>query len=116
MKIADILTQDDFIFALCSFIDEFKNSNKKYEMIYDEPKNDGNKLNRCILAAVAHKLSNDYNLDIPEWVNNSNYIMPSPVFSFNTNNKEFQQFLIQSTPIEFAGKNIYYGANAIERV
>jgi len=117
MKIADVLQYDDFIFALCSFLDSFKLSDDKYEMICDEPEAyETDRASLCILAAVAHKLSNDYSLDMPEWIDKELYIMPYPIYSFDTKNREYQQYLIETSPDEFACRNIYFGANAIERV
>ena len=112
-----VITHDNFTFALCNFLDEFKRNNKKIEMIENPPKSDGaNRKNLCILAAVAHKLANDYKLNVPEWVHLPLYRMPYPVFSYDTTNEEFRKFLIDVSPPEFAEKNIYYGPNAIDRV
>ena len=117
MTVSDVFEQSDFTFALCAFADEFAISDNKYEMIKDEPnKSKADKLSLCVLAAVVHKLSKDHDTETPEWINNDCYKMPYPVYSFNTNNKEFQEFLINSTPVEFASKNVFYGENAIARV
>jgi len=112
-----VITQKDFTFALCEFVDEFKRSNNKYEMIkYPPTAKSETKENICILAAVVHKLANDYNLSVPEWVNAPLYKMPYPIFAHNTINIEYQEFLIKDSPAEFADKNIFYGSRAIERV
>jgi len=108
---------EDFLFALCSFLDEFRRSDNKHEMIEKPPfSNNANKANLCILAATAHKLANDYQIPVPEWVHEPLYKMPHPTFAFNTTNKEYQDFLIEDTPYEFASKNIFHGSNAIKRV
>lgn len=117
MKITDTLYEKDFIFSLCAFLDDFKRSHNKIEMIWDEPpleKFDKEKVS--VLAAVAHKLANDYKLSPPQWVNKDIYCLPYPIFSFNTTNKEYQEYLRNNTPFEFASRNIFYGNNAIERV
>lgn len=116
MKIANVLQYDDFIFTLCAFLDEFKRSDNKYNLLCDEPDTKGDRINLCVLAAVAHKLANDNHLETPEWVNKDFYIMPYPVFSYNTSNEGYRRFLLETTPEEFACRNIYYGENAIERV
>ena len=117
MKIADVLQYDDFVFALCSFLDEFKRSSDKYGMICDEPSaEDSDRVNVCILAAVAHKLANEHTLKPPEWTKKEIYVMPYPVYSFDTKCKEYQKFLLETSPNEFARRNIYFGENAIERV
>jgi len=115
--LTNILQHDDFIFALCSFVDAFKISNNKTALIAVPPVAYTHaKENACILAASVHKLANDYGVDVPKWVNDPAYKMPHPVFAFNTTNEEYQRFLLEDTPFEFASKNIFHGANAIERV
>lgn len=117
MKITDILYEKDFTFSLGTFLDDFKRSDNKMEMIWDEPLSEKfDKEKVSILAAVAHKLANDYKLNPPQWVNKDSYYLPYPIFSFNTSNKEYQEYLRDNTPFEFASRNIFYGNNAIERV
>jgi len=116
MKLEEIIYQDDFVFAVCKFLDEFKRSENKYEMISSEPKGDIDNTNRCVLAAISHKLANDFMIDIPAWVNKAEYFLSVPVYSFNTKNKDYQEFLKNNTPYEFASRNIFYGSNVIERV
>lgn len=117
LSLTNVAQYNDFIFALCSFLDEFKRSDNKYEMIEHPPLEDGaDRVNLCILAATAHKLANDHQIPVPKWVYGAQYRMPHPIFAFNTTNREYQEFLIEDTPYEFASKNIYHGANAIERV
>ena len=117
ITLADVVQHDDFIFALCSFVDEFKRTADKYEMIAFPPPAAGVELeNLCMLAGTAHKLANDFGIPTPEWVSDPKYIMPHPVFAFGTQNEEYQQFLLGDTPYEFSSKNMYVGSNAIERV
>lgn len=117
MDFSNILNHKDFTFAVCIFLDEFKQSDDKFNMIKNAPLHDGKQqANLCLLAAIAHRLANEYRLPVPAWVNDEIYIMPSPVFAFDTENPEYQEHLIDTTPIEFSSRNIYYGANAIERV
>jgi len=112
-----ILSHKDFTLALCSFLDEFKRATNKYAMIESPPPSDGiNRENLSLLAAVAHKLANDFDVDVPNWVHDPFYIMPYPVFAFNTQNKEYQEFLREDAPPEFASKNIFHSSSAIERV
>jgi len=111
-----ISTHNDFTLALCSFLDEFRRAVDKYKMIEVPPPIEGlGKEQRCLLAAVSHKLANDNAIDVPAWVHEPDYRMPYPVFAFNTKNKEYQDILLRNTPFEFASKNIYHGANAIDR-
>ena len=116
----DVLTHSDFTFALCSFIDEFKRSKNRFEIIKEEPLkellDDSIKKEACVLAATVHKLATEWGLEVPEWVHDSFYKMPYPVFAHDTTNKEYQEFLIKDAPIEFASRNIFYSSRAIERV
>jgi len=112
-----ILSHKDFTLALCSFLDEFRRTANKYAMIESPPPSDGaSRESLSLLAAVAHKLANDFDVDVPGWVHDPLYIMPYPVFAFNTQNKEYQEFLRKDAPPEFASKNIFHSSGAIERV
>ncbi|MCL2545772.1 MAG: hypothetical protein FWE06_01070 [Oscillospiraceae bacterium] len=116
MNLTDVIEHKDFNFALGSFLDEFKRSDEQCAMLEARPQSsNAGQVNLCILAAVAHHLAIVNNLSVPKWVDDPQYKMPHPVFAFDTKNKEFQEFLIQDTPITFASKNIFHGANAIER-
>lgn len=122
MKISDIpnvSAEYDFIFALCTFLDEFytSNANEKLDLIMDEPISDLlDEYQICSLAATAHKLASDNGISIPEWALSEKYIMPYPVFAFNTDDKEYQEILKTNTPYEFKVKNLYLGANVLKRV
>jgi|GEM_PF-1256566 len=112
-----VANHSDFTFGLCEFLDEFKRSDNKGGMIENSPQPGiASRESLCILAAVAHKLANDYSLDIPKWVFHPMYKMPHPIFAHNTTNEEYQRFLIGDSPREFADKNVFYGSRAIERV
>ena len=117
INLTDVIKHDNFIFALCTFIDEFKRSPYKHEMIkYPPQKENADMTNLCMLAGTAHKLANDNEIAVPDWVYDPVFKMPYPVFAFNTKNKEYQDFLLKDTPYEFASKNLFVGSNAIERV
>ena len=117
ITLTDVIEHDDFIFALCTFIDEFRRASAKQEMIASPPLSiDTRQENLCMLAGAVHKLSNDYGIPMPDWVNDPKYIMPYPVFAFNTKSAEYQQYLVEDTPYEFSSKNMYVGSNAIDRV
>ena len=117
INLNDVIQHDDFTFALCTFLDEFKRSTNKYEMIESPPHTKGADMkNLCMLAGTAHKLANDYGISIPDWVHDSTFKMPYPIYAFDTKDKEYQDFLLADTPHEFASKNMYVGSNAIDRV
>ena len=116
MKISDILSEDDFIFSLCTFIDEFKLDDDKQTLVAEEPMDDLLHTSRCILAGAAEKLSNDYGITPPAWVKKEIYYLKHPIYAFDTQNLEFREHLRKNTPIEFASRNIFYGENVLSRV
>ena len=116
MEIKDVLNHNDFILALCMFLDNFKQSNIKESLIENEPTAKASKEHKCILAAVAHKLSNENNLNVPAWTMKKKYIMEYPIYSHNTTNIEYQNYLKTVSPYEFSIRNIYIGEDAIKRV
>ena len=120
MTLTNVINHDDFIFALCTFLDSFKFSDDKEKMIKSPPEIDNTKQikeeNICLLAAAVHKLALEHDIEVPDWVHDSKYTMPSPYFAYDTQNKEYQEFLIKDTPYVFASRNLYVGSNALERV
>ena len=122
MKISEIpyvSEKFDYIFAVCTFLDEFYETedNKKNMLLIDEPI--GGILDQkkyCNLAAAAHKLANDYKLKIPAWTMQKKYTMPFPVYAFNADDKNDQDFLKITTPDEYKIRNLYLGANVLKRV
>jgi hypothetical protein len=110
---------NDFIFAFCTFLDEFyaADGKEKALSLSDEPKK--SKLNQkqyCTLAAAAHKLANDYGLTVPAWVMQDKFKMPRPVYAFNTSKPEHQEFLRTVTPEEYKMRNLFSGDNVLKRV
>ena len=69
----------------------------------------------CLLAAAAHKLAKDYELFVPPWVMDKKFVMPYPVYGFDTKNKEFQDALRATTPAEFSAKNLFFGSKILSR-
>ena len=117
MKLTDVVNHHDFMFAVSTFLDDFKKCDDKHSLIKDEPVSKRtDQASLCFLAAIVHKLSNDHGLTVPSWANDPMYIMPHPVYAHGTINKDYQRYLMETTPNEFALRNIFYGANVIERV
>ena len=117
INLNDVIQHEDITFALCTFLDEFKRSTNKHEMIASPPQAEGADMkNLCMLAGTAHKLANDHGISIPDWVHDLSSKMPYPIYVFDTKNKEYQEFLLTDTPHEFSSKNMYVGSNAIDRV
>jgi len=110
---------NDFIFAFCTFLDEFYHSGgeEKKLLLADEPeKGVLDQRQYCTLAAAAHKLANDYGLTVPAWSMQDKYIMPYPVYAFNTSKPEHQEFLRAITPDEYKIRNLFSGGNVLKRV
>ena len=117
MNLADVIKFDDTIFAFCAFLDDFRRADDKQSLLVDAPKKNATiRRELSILAATAHKLANDNGLEVPSWVYDSFYIMPHPVYAFDTENQEYQKHLRETAPPEFAGRNVFYGDNVLERV
>ena len=111
--------ENDFIFAVCTFLDEFyhADNDEKEMLLADEPEKDLLKQRQyCTLAATAHKLANDYGLDVPEWVMQDKYIMPYPIYAFDTSDFSDQEFLREVTPNEYKIRNLFSGSNVLKRV
>lgn len=68
-----------------------------------------------MLAAAAHKLANDYGLEIPDWVLKSKYTLGEKQYAFETKNKEFQEYLERTTPEEYKIRNLLYGDTVLQR-
>ena len=120
MKIKDIpeLTiKYDFIFAFCTFLDDFKRSENKSELIAEQPETELLKpVECCMLACAAHKLANDNGIETPFWVYDQKYILQTPVYALNTKNEEYRFFLEQTSPKEYKQRKLFYGANVLMRV
>ena len=116
LSIAKALTYSNTKHSICQFLDDFRWVDNKLTLIKDEPAADGELKTRCLAAAIVHKLANDNGLSPPEWVYKPEYIFPQPVYTFNTQNEDYQMVLRETTPAEFAQRNIYYGSNVISRV
>jgi len=124
MKINEIpqITEEsdgDYIFAFCTFLDEFyaADGEEKSLLLINEP--DEGLLNNeqyCTLAAAAHKLANDYNLKVPEWTMQKKYIMPYPIYAFNASKPEHRELLQGVTPDEFKIRNLFLGSKILKRV
>jgi len=109
----------DYIFAFCTFLDEFyaANDEEKKVLLIDEPNQDFlDNEQYCTLAAAAHKLSNDYGLGVPEWTMQKKYVMPYPVYAFNASKPEYQTLLKNVTPDEFKIRNLFLGSKILKRI
>ena len=116
LSLAKVASSNNMKLSIGQFLDDFRHANDKYHLIKDEPAGNTDIVTLCILASIAHKLANDNGLEPPEWVFKPEYTFPQPVYTFNTQSKEYQKILRETSPPEFAQRNIFYGANVISRV
>jgi len=116
LSIAKVASSNDLKLSIGQFLDDFRLASDKYILIKDEPDGNADIVMLCLLASIAHKLANDNGLEPPAWVFKPEYIFPQPVYTFNTQNKEYQKVLRDTSPPEFVQRNIFYGANVISRV
>jgi hypothetical protein len=69
-------------------------------------------------AAEAEKLAHDYNLKVPPWVDNPRYFLDEPDYtgySIEQIPARLKESLENSSPPEFARRNMYVTANALTR-
>ena len=119
VTISDAVTYQSFALAFGQFLDDFRFApiDEKYELIRDEPNCEG--VNRAILchaAAAVHKLANDTGLNVPKWVYKPDYTMPEPYYANGTRNNEYQRYLVETSPPEYASRNVFFGDNVLMRV
>jgi len=108
--------QTDFILALGNFIDAFSLACDKAKLL-SEP-SDFKSLNnqqKALFAATCESLCNQFNISIPDWLNNKEFFLLEPFYQFNTQNDEYKKYLKESAPIEFSKRNLYFDSNCIAR-
>jgi len=107
----------DFTFAFCSFLDNFKQSESKGELIAEQPEiGVMQPIEYCMLASAAHKLANDNGIAVPAWVFDEIYVLKEPAYALSTENAEYRTFLEETTPKEYKQRNLFYGENVLMRV
>ena len=115
--IPDITEKYDFTFAFCTFLDSFKRSENKSELIAEQPETGLlNPMEYCMLACAAHKLANDNDIETPVWVYDEKYVLKTPVYALDTKNEEYRAFLEQTSPEEYKQRKLFYGASVLMRV
>lgn len=100
------------------WLDEFYRNPKslKQVMIDREPiYNHDDSVFMSYIAASVEYLSNNYHLNIPEWVNDNKYVYDGEYFAGNTKIIEYQKYLKDNSPKEFFKRNLYVGDNILKR-
>ena len=117
--INDIANGKEFAICFGDFLDSFYNSNTKIKQsaIQDEP-NRHIEISSYIYAYVAssaHKLANDYNLEVPQWVFDKFYFLEEPYFAMDAKGR-LRLLLMYESPAEFKFRNVFEVANTLSRV
>jgi hypothetical protein len=120
-ELISLLSQGECFNLYCSvFLDSFYSANNKErsEMIRDEPEHYDNvdHFYYCDVAAIAHKLANDYGVCVPDWVHKEKYKLDEPHYDLNTKNEALRKYLEEVSPYEFKIRNIYVDTNTLDRV
>jgi hypothetical protein len=109
----------DFDLLLGNFLDDFyySDSETKNLMIKIAPLDMPLQIQVPYLAAIAHKLANDFELDVPSWVFEKRCYLPGdkPYFGCFLKGKLPLLFMYIS-PAEFIHRNIFICNNALTRV
>lgn len=112
---------NDFSLSLRGFLDIFYSykgdKNKMYALIKHEPKHYENvpDYQYAICAAAAHKLANDYGLEVPEWVWKDKYYMKEMFFG-NIGKTRLRIYNMLYSPAEFKHRGLFVDENILMRV
>jgi len=111
---------EDFYIVLGDFLDEFYRSDAaaRLSMIAETPKTRANVLREhaALFAAAAHKLANDYGLEVPVWVMDQKFrLTDEPYFDCNATGNLRLLFMYKS-PTEFKYRNLFVDENFLMRV
>lgn len=112
---------EDFNLCCPAFLDCFyaADQSARFSLIRDEPElfdNVGHFF-YCDVAAIAHKLANDYGLPVPEWVHRPVYVFSEPYYPiWDKSNEVLKEYLRSVSPPEFAMRNIFVYPNTLSRV
>jgi hypothetical protein len=102
-----------------NFLDAFYDRRPEIQslMIKDPPLAMENREYLPKLAAIAHKLSNDFGLDLPTWTMEPRCFLPDddPYVTLNLKG-EAREWLRQNSPPEFKLRNLYVCSNILTRI
>ena len=112
-----IFDEHSFYTLKGDFLDLFyAQEHLREDLIRDEPveKNDLPNWMLPFLAAMVHKLCNDYNLSIPAWVWKDRYYLKEPRFSHDARGK-MKAWLFVNAAGEFKHRNLFVSADTLDR-
>ena len=115
----------NFYILLGDFLDEFYRAavSEKQKMIDDPPPHshprseefNGREIH-AFAAATAHKLANDYCLEVPPWVFDKKYYMTDKPFFGCGAKGELRLLFMYKSPAEFKHRNLFVDENVLSRV
>lgn len=109
---------EQFAIHCGNFLDEFyRASNEQRKLMVErEPEEHPSFPDYMLpfLAAMVHKLSNDYDAQCPAWVHRDQYIMKEPHFWLHAKGN-LRLALLAESPVEFKIRNLYVTENTLSR-
>lgn len=119
--IAESAKGNDFSLSLRGFLDVFysckDDKEKMFALIKREPQYYKNvpDYQFAICAATANKLSNDYDLEVPDWVWKDRYYMKEMYFG-NVRKGRLRMYNMLYSPAEFKHRGLFVDENILMRV
>ena len=120
--INETMKDNEFFIHLGDFLDHFYRSkhDARQNMIDESPLSFKTVVSPnylAFVAATAHKLANDYELNVPDWVFDSDCYLngDNPYFTGNVKGNLRLLFLYLS-PTEFKHRNLFVDENVLKRV
>lgn len=99
------------------FLDTFyANEHLREDLVRDEPVERGDLPDwmPAFLAAMVHKLCNDYDVKLPSWVWKDRYYLAEPRFSDDAKGK-MKAWLFVNAACEFKHRNLFVSADTLDR-
>jgi hypothetical protein len=111
---------EDFYIVLGDFLDEFyrRGAAERASMLAEVPTvgADVPREQAALFAATAHKLANDYDLEVPVWVMDKKYrLTDEPYFDCNAKG-DLRLLFMYKSPTEFKYRNLFVDENFLTRV
>lgn len=112
---------EDFYLLLGDFLDEFygASNEKKILMITEKPTDSALNTSTeylCFAAATTHKLANDYQLAVPDWVFDKRFYMKEKPFFACGARGNLRLLFMYKAPAEFKHRNMFVDENVLKRV
>ena len=122
MEVRSVLTisifnEQAWQYAFGNFLDEFyrSTSERRQELINEDIRYLNLSVEeKAYLAASVHKLANDFELQVPTWVFDSEYRLREPFFARGVTG-DLRFIYLYESPIEFKYRNIFTSRNTLSR-